>query len=113
MKRVTDRQYYDVTNCTPDFRIANFTLDEVQDFLNGLGYDIIEHSAKGMVQDRQSNPGGDVEKIGSPYLANVKDILAIKPGTIIPENLSTPEGIELRIGNVFQRELRKRMLYGA
>lgn len=111
MKRITDKQYWEVTHCTPYFGIANFTLDEVQDFLNNLGYDIIEHSSKGMIQLTECDVGGEVNKVGKPYLGDVKSILAIKPKTTIPENMSTPEGIVLRIGSVFQRELKAKILY--
>lgn len=113
MKKITSKQYYEVTNCTPDFGIANFTLDEVQDFLNSLGYDVIIHEGRAKVQQRQSVWGtGEVEKVGQPYIGIVQDILAVKPGEELPTVLDSPEGKGMRINNVFQRELRQRLLYG-
>src|SRR5258706_1849892 len=110
MKTITDKEYRDATNCSQDFRIYDFTLTEVQEFLNRKGYDLIIHRTEQNVEHRRSVPlTGETESLG--YIDTmVQRVLAVKPGTSLPTVFNKENLIELGIRSVFQREISKNIL---
>lgn len=111
MKTITDKEYWDVTHCTPDFRIGNITLEEAQEFLNRKGYDIIIHKAiQHDVDHKRSVPGtGEVESIGR-FTTDMSHVLAVKSGVELPILFTIEYLKENGISSVLYREIRKNLL---
>ena len=111
MKQVSQDEYRKITNCTGWFNLYHFTMDEVNTFLNSKGYDVIVHRAEAKTQMMESEWGtGSVRKVGVPIDMMRDFVIAVKPGQEIPQYFS-PETIdEFEVGNVFQRELKKKIL---
>lgn len=90
-----ESEYFRVTNCIGNFRVPEFTFEEVQIFLIKLGYQIV--LKKGTVNN------------GDDYVPGER-IFAIKPGKALPEFLDTSEADEMDFRKVFAVEMKKKLL---
>lgn len=107
MKTITVQEYREHSHRSSDFTIPSFSFEEVQEFLNNLGYDIIVYTGKALVRDKFCDAGGDVS-YGCEYPGTASDVFAVKPGTPFPELLQHWK--HLRVNNVFQQEIKKKLL---
>lgn len=106
---MTGQDYYKITNCTPDFKIHSFSFEEVQSFLQSLGYQIIVNHAEAKTGHWTYNMGGESENwIG--YEAMTDKILAIKQGEELPKRNDSDKAMEMGFISVFNKEIKKRLL---
>lgn len=112
MKTITEAEYRKVSRCSPWFDISHFTFDEVQEFLNRKGYDILILRGTASVIDKVSDGGGGMDSIGDPYEKEVEDIFAVKFEEIlfIPQRFDSKLADRFKINNVFQKELKLNLL---
>lgn len=112
MNTITVEQYRATQNYQIWLNIySSFEIDEVQDFLNRKGYELIVHTAvHESLEHRRSVPGtGETERIG--YFNTERTYtIAIKPGIQPPARFTEETLKEFGLNSVFQRELRKNLL---
>lgn len=109
-KRVTDREYFRITGCSSgDFTLPKFTIDEVQDFLESLGYRITVYTATARI-DEVEHDGGEVRRTGKMWDDEREVILALRDGDILPPRVDSDECSELNFLSVFKREMKKKLL---
>lgn len=106
---ITSNDYYRITNCTGDFRLPTFTIEEVQEFLTRLGYEIIIHKAEATVHI-VSHEDMEVRRTGQTIEALREAILAIKPGTKLPTRVDSDDARKMNFLSVFDQEMRKKLL---
>lgn len=108
---ITAKQYREVTRNSSDCSIDHFTWDEIQDYLNRKGYEILIVKGVALVQDSKSE-GVSVVPVGDRYDKVVEDVVAWKPigDLVLPKRFDDPSMAQYRVMNVFQRELRKTLL---
>jgi|SRR5580692_4042471 hypothetical protein len=107
---VTVAQYCKITRCSPWFNLYQFTYEEVCEFLEKLGYEIVIHTGIIKTQMIQSIPGtGEVERVGDPVNLEQEFVVAVKKGRILPYNLNDL-GYAFSMNDVFQMELKKKLL---
>lgn len=106
---VTNEEYYRITNCVGDIRLPEFTIEEVQEFLIKLGYEIIIHKAEATIH-MTSHDNGEVRRTGETFQGLREAIMAIKPGTKLPSRLDCDEAYSLNFLSVFKVEMKKKLL---
>ena len=106
---VTDREYYQITNCSGTFMFPNFTVNEAQIFLISLGYKIIVHKAPCKVREVNMD-GGEVRPTGRTFEEARERILAVKEGDKLPNRIDSDEAEEMDLHQVFNKELKKKVL---
>lgn len=109
---ITDKDYYRITNCAAvgGFRLPNFTIEEVQQFLIKLGYKIIIHKAEAKIHITESNMGGECRRTGETFDAIREAILAVKEDTVLPTRLDSQEAHDLNFLSIFENEMKKKLL---
>ena len=109
---ITSEDYYRITNCIDlgEFRLPRFTLIEVQHFLIKLGYEIVIHKAPAKVYLTDQNMGGEVWRTGDTFEENRERILAVKPGTKLPDRVDSQEAIDMDFLSVFKKEMKNKLL---
>lgn len=112
MNKITNKEYFEITNCTPDILFPNFDIQEVQDFLIHIGYDILIQEAVATIHEVESDMGGSMERTGRTTQEKRKRILAIKDGDVLPDRIDSEETQALDMRNVFRREVKKKILFG-
>ena len=115
MKKITSKECDRVTHCTYGclgVNISNIPFDDVQEFLNKRGYDVIIHRGEYKDADIQESVWGtgEVRNVGKADIMT-EVVLAVRPGEELPLVLSTQTAKEMNFMYVFQRELRKKLLY--
>jgi hypothetical protein len=105
---ITEKQYCDITNCTPWFNLESFKLDEVQAFLTKLGYKIVIHEAPWIKEVVEWDAMEPVKK-GKEQFFDPR-ILAVKEGESLPERNDSEKAMKMDFRHVFQTELKKRIL---
>lgn len=107
---LTDKEYYQITKCTADFQLGSISLQEVQQFLARKGYSIVVHRAEQNVEHRRSVPGtGETESLGY-FDTMVEQVLAVKPGSELPNKFTNEYLFENCIDAVFRKEMKKNLL---
>lgn len=107
---ITEDQYRKITDCSPWFNLYHFTFDEVQEFLNRKGYDILILRGTASVIDKVSDGGGSMDSIGDPYEKEVEDVFALKDNEFPPQRFDSKEANKFKINAVFQKELKLNLL---
>src|SRR5580692_634054 len=107
---VTVQDYCRITNCSPWFNFYDFTYEEVCEFLEKLGYEVIIHTGIMKTQMARSVPGtGEVENMGDPINFEQEFVVAKKKGQMLPYNLNFVS-YPFKVGDVFRFELKKKLL---
>lgn len=77
---VTEKEYYNMTNCSGGYHRTEFSVEQVQQILIDHGYEIIVHHGKTEVEEAFSEPGtGEVRRTGRVYTEDRPRILAVTP----------------------------------
>ncbi len=94
--------------------ISDFTFDEMQRFLNKLGYTLIVHTGQAMIYTKDIDSGGEVRYSEKGSLKDgYKRVLAINGRTkllSLPIRVDSKEARELDALTVFHKEIKKRLL---
>lgn len=110
---ITAKQYWEVTRNSSNCGISSFTWDEIQEYLNRKGYEILIVKGIALVQDSKSEDVS-VVPVGDKYDKVVEDVVALLPvdigRNVLPKRFDDPSMAQYRVMNVFQRELRKTLL---
>lgn len=112
MKTLTFEQYKTANNYIFNLPLYfSFEFEEIQEFLNRKGYNLVLHTAVyENLRHIRSIPGtGEVETIG--YLNTERThVIAIKPGITLPLRFTKETLEEFDFDLVFKREVRKNLL---
>lgn len=111
MGKITNDEYWKITNCTSWVYFPSFDIQEVQDFLISIGYDIVVHETLCTVHDVTMD-GGEVRRTGGTSQEMRKRILATKPGDSLPDRIDSEEADKLDMLGVFRTEIKKKLLFG-
>lgn len=108
---ITHKDYYRITNCSGDFRIPEFTIEEVQQFLIARGYAVIIHKAMANVEYGHWNHDMEYEKTGNKEEIRER-ILAVRleDENMLPDRVDSPEAVAMDFRNVFNREMKAMLL---
>lgn len=106
---MTHEKYKEITHEIGWFNLPYFEFEEVQNFLNSLGYELVEHDARAIVKIRQYNMGGECES-STPVESFATRVLAMLPTDKLPERNDSDEAIALDIRTVFTKEIKKKLL---
>ena len=111
MAKITGSRYYDITHCTWfDIKLPQFDIEEVQDYLIKVGYEIVVHSGLAKVENVIMEPGGGVDRTGT-FVDEIRErVLAVKPGTTLPERVDAKELDAFDILAVFRNEMKNKLL---
>lgn len=102
---MTEQEYCKITSTTGWFHLSYFYFEEVQTFLNGLGYELVVHT--GLIKVDFRHQDGD----HSHYEQVLREaVLAVKPGTPLPERLDSDEAHQMRVERVFNTEMKQKLL---
>jgi hypothetical protein len=104
---ITHKQYYDITNCVGNFRIPEFTIEEVQIFLTKLGYEVkvysglakVEHVEMGFNEVIHTGKYSDMER---------QCIVAVKYGDVLPERVD--QCGDFNFITVFNKEIKNKLM---
>jgi hypothetical protein len=112
MNKLTEEQFRSSNNYNCWLNLDySFYFEEIQEFLNRKGYELIIHTAvHENVEHRRSIPySGETEKVGN-FNTERTYTLAIKPGVQPPIRFNVETLNEFSVNSVFQREVRKNLL---
>lgn len=108
-KIVSRKEYFEITGCSGGFKIQDFTVEEVQQYLINLGYKIIIHESMSTVQMVEMDAGGEVNRRETTEKLR-QVIFAIKENDILPDRVDSEEVKKLDFHTVFNKEIKKQLL---
>ena len=110
---MTIDEYHKITGNYPvlGFSLPAISFDEAQEFLNRLGYEVLQHSAVKSTQMIESVPcEGTVRNVG-PKVDMLRDfVVAVKDKNDLPWRFTDENYKDFEFKYVFQKEIKRKLL---
>lgn len=106
---ITRDEYKEVTDVYPwGFKLPQFSLEEVQEFLQTLGYKIVIHKAP-FIKDTYQQVDMEMENTGKREFFEPR-ILALKAWETFPERNDSEDAKSKDFHAVFNKEIKRKIL---
>ncbi len=111
--RISNSDFYKITGCSDDTYALKFNIQEMQQFLIDIGYEIFIYKGTANVYETSSDGDGKVEVVGKHDEERERILAMIKKdkAKLISENLKadSKEVMMHDFRRVFEREFKSRL----